>query len=60
MNKEDKLNIRAYDILIEHIFEYETKLDNAKSDKEKRFIKKRIEVYEYLFKLIGGEIRDTL
>lgn len=58
MTKEDKLNFRAYDILTEHIFEYETKLDNTKSDNEKRFIKKRIEVYEYLLKLIGGEVRE--
>lgn len=59
MTKEDKLNFRAYDILTEHIFEYEIKLDNAKSDNEKRSIKKRIEVYEYLLKLTGGEVRET-
>ena len=58
MTKEDNLNFRAYDILTEHIFEYETKLDNAKSDNEKYFIKKRIEVYEYLLKLTGGDVRE--
>ena len=57
--EENKLNFRAYDILTEHIFEYETKLANATLESERIACKKRIEVYEYLLKLTGGMVIDT-
>ena len=55
---EFQLKMFAYNYLVGHIFEYGEKLELTTVETVRREYHHRIEVYEYLIKLLGGDAKD--